>query len=352
MNPGLWFRIEDGHERLKKFLSDNGLLEPQCFNVLLDTQPVNADKYYRGVKYPKPVIIENEWQLLGDDTKTEIRWYCSMFGYNNQMIDHIELQVDESDNGIELNRHKYVFICGLHRSGTTILADCLAQHIEISSFKNTGYPKNEGQFLQSVYLPAREFGGPGKFGFRDEMYLTEQSELVTSANKKKLMAEWNRYWDMNCSVLLEKSPPNILKTRFLQAMVPNSYFIIIIRNPIAVSYATMKWSNTSIFDLINHWVKCHLIIENDLSHLRKYFVLKYEDFVLDSQGWLNKICDFINIDHFICTEKIEKDLNNKYLNQWEETLATQKNIAEKINHSFTESEKIFNRFGYCVLPKI
>jgi len=135
-------------------------------------------------------------------------------------------------------------------------------------------------------------------------------------------------------------------------MVQNSYFIIIVRNPIAVSYATIKWCDTSIIDLINHWVRCHLILEKDLAQIRKYFILRYEDFVIDTQQWLNKICDFINIDHFICTVDIEKNLNNNYLNQWEKTLITQKDIAERFNHSFPAFEKIFKRFGYFVFPKI
>jgi len=42
---------------------------------------------------------------------------------------------------------KYLFIAGLHRSGSTILSDCLSCQPDISGFKNTGFPKDERQFF-------------------------------------------------------------------------------------------------------------------------------------------------------------------------------------------------------------
>jgi len=49
---------------------------------------------------------------------------------------------------------QYVFIAGLHRSGTSVLARCLREHPQISGFRNTGVPEDEGQHLQDVYPAA------------------------------------------------------------------------------------------------------------------------------------------------------------------------------------------------------
>ena len=54
---------------------------------------------------------------------------------------------------------KFVFICGLHKSGTSLLFRILRDHPDMSGFTNTGVPKDEGQHLQSVYPPAWRFGG-------------------------------------------------------------------------------------------------------------------------------------------------------------------------------------------------
>ena len=53
-----------------------------------------------------------------------------------------------------MNGHRLVFLAGLHRSGTTLLARLLAAHPEVSAFSDTGVSADEGQHLQTR-LPAR-----------------------------------------------------------------------------------------------------------------------------------------------------------------------------------------------------
>ena len=84
-------------------------------------------------------------------------------------------------------------------------------------------------------------GGPGRFGFHPRAHLTEDSDLLTVENVTKLRASWHAYWDNSRSIFVEKTPANILMTRFLQAAFPNSYFILITRHPIPVSMAAQKW---------------------------------------------------------------------------------------------------------------
>ncbi len=80
---------------------------------------------------------------------------------------------------------QFVFVAGLHRSGTSLLFQCLRDHPQISGFENTGVPEDEGQHLQSVYQPAHKFGRPGTFGFNPDSYLTESSPLVTEENRER-----------------------------------------------------------------------------------------------------------------------------------------------------------------------
>jgi len=213
---------------------------------------------------------------------------------------------------------KFLFIAGLHRSGTSILSRCLAEHPLISGFKNTGVPEDEGQFLQTVFPPAKHFGGPGKFGCNPQMHLTENSSLVTYQNKEKLFAEWGRYWNFSKLVMLEKSPPNLLKTRFLQAMFPNCYFVVVVRNPIAVSYSTQKWTKTPINSLLDHWIECHKLFLEDKNYLKNCFCIKYENFVSNPDLWLKRIYDFIDIHNYQNRLEIDVNANEKYLKQWKQ----------------------------------
>lgn len=220
-----------------------------------------------------------------------------------------------------LSNKKYIFIIGLHRSGTSLLADYLKEHPNVSGFERTGFPKDEGQFLQTVFPIAAKYGGPGKFGFDNRSHLTETSEILNKDSIKKLHDEWNNHWDISKTHLLEKSPPNILKTRFLQAIFPNSYFILIKRHPIAVSYATKKWSKTSIKSLLNHWFICHDIFIDDSKYLTNIYSISYEDLVSDPLNTIDGIYNFVGLKNPIehktnLTTKVNKNINNKYFQLW------------------------------------
>src|SRR5262249_34875208 len=132
-------------------------------------------------------------------------------------------------------KQKLLFIGGLHRSGTSPLFRALRDHPDISRFRNTGVPEDEGPLLQTVYPPAWNFGGAGWFGFHSQSHLTEDSPLATPQNAARLMEEWGQRWDLTRSVLMEKSPPNLLMTRFLQELFPEAYFLIVVRHPIPTS---------------------------------------------------------------------------------------------------------------------
>lgn len=55
---------------------------------------------------------------------------------------------------------KYIFICGLHRSGTSTLTKIIGTSNLVSTHTNTNVHENEGQHIQSVYDPAYKHGGP------------------------------------------------------------------------------------------------------------------------------------------------------------------------------------------------
>ena len=142
---------------------------------------------------------------------------------------------------------------------------------------------------------------------------------------------------MNKSILVEKSPPNIIHTRYLQEIVPNSYFIIIIRHPLAVAMATKKWNNQSISKHLDHWLLAHKILNNDLKKIKNSLILKYED--LNKNTFENKINNFLD-EKLLLEPKILENFhsmklsNEKYL----------KNVvSDNIKNKY---EKKINKFGY------
>ncbi len=248
-------------------------------------------------------------------------------------------------NGME---HRMVFVGGLHRSGTSILFKCLRDHPEISGFVGTGVPEDEGQHLQSVYPPATVYGGGGRFGFNPEAHLTEASPLVNEENRRKLFSEWSTHWDMSRKYLLEKSPPNLIRTRFLQSMFPDSRFVIIVRHPLAYAYPrndeTGIWN---VYSRVKHWLVCHELLRADSAHLHNAIILKYEEFVLDPAGHLERIFSFLGLPNHPSAQTVRQNINAKYIGRWKASgKGFPRNlVARMISGSF---EQRVRSFGYSI----
>jgi hypothetical protein len=242
--------------------------------------------------------------------------------------------------------HRLVFIAGLHRSGTSFFHKALQQHPDVSGFSDTGVPEDEGQHLQSVYPPGMAFGGPGRFAFHPGAYLNETSALCSSESAARLFADWAPFWDLGKPVLIEKSPTNLLKTRLLQGLFPNSWFIIILRHPIAVTLATIKYSGASLEEALQHWVHAHSIFfDQDRSHLRKVLVIRYEDLVTDTARIADCVFHFAGLTRIQPVISIDTSSNPRYFAQWDELCSQQRKPMEHIIARFSPP---LERFGYSL----
>jgi len=256
---------------------------------------------------------------------------------------------DPEPTTAEIEGHRFVFVAGLHRSGTTLLARLLAAHPEVSGFSGTGAPADEGQHLQSVFPSDHEYGRPGRFGFAPEMHLTESSPLVSDVNAQKLFAEWSPYWDLSRPLLLEKSPPNLIKTRFLQALYPESAFVVVMRHPIPVSIPTAKWRGTRRYDrLFEHWLRCHALFEADRPHLGRVHVLTYEDLIRDPAGVMRDVYEFLEIEPTPPAEPVDPGMNDKYFRQWKE-LKRDLRMRAYLDLVSLRYERPMRRYGYSLL---
>ncbi|HLX33517.1 MAG TPA: sulfotransferase [Gaiellaceae bacterium] len=245
--------------------------------------------------------------------------------------------------------HRFVFVAGLHRSGTTLLARLLAAHPEISGFSGTGAPADEGQHLQTVYPSDHEYGRPGRFGFAPEMHLTETSPLASEESARRLFEQWSPYWDLTRPLLLEKSPPNLIKTRFLQALYPESAFVIVIRHPIPVSIPTAKWRGTRRYDrMFEHWLRCHALFEADREHLNRVRVVTYEELVRDPSGVLRGVFGFLEVEPIPPSEPVETGANDKYFRQWKE-LKRDPRMRAYLDLVSLRYERPMRRYGYSLL---
>ncbi len=243
--------------------------------------------------------------------------------------------------------HRFVFLAGMHRSGTTLLARLLAAHPEVSGFSDTGVPADEGQHLQSVYPAAKVWGGPGRFGFAPEAHFTEADASEEKA--QRLFEEWSPHWDLARPVLLEKSPPNLLKTRFLQALFPGSSFVVVLRHPIAVTLATAKWRRTRRYGrLVEHWLRCHETFAADRPKLGRVHVIRYDNLVREPERVLRGVFDFLELDPIPPSEPVEAGADERYFAQWRE-LKRDPRMRAYLDIMELRFERRARRFGYTLL---
>jgi len=231
--------------------------------------------------------------------------------------------------------HTHIFIGGLHRSGTSLVHRLLCGHPSVSGFSGTGVPEDEGQHLQTLYPPAKVFGGPGRFALKKAAHLTENNRPLVEACKAELWTSWAPYWDLSKLVLLEKSPPNLIRSRFLQAVFPGAKFIFVIRHPLAVAAATQKWAKLPIGDLARHWVRAHEIFLDDLAHVKSWAWFRYEDLTANTESTLAQLYGFAGLEPVKPNETVV-DSNDAYFEK----------LVEPINAKKIGGLEVIERFGY------
>jgi Sulfotransferase family len=251
-----------------------------------------------------------------------------------------------------LRTHRLLFVGGLHRSGTTLLGRSLAQHPEISGFKDTGVSEDEGQHLQTIYRSALSHGGPGRFAFDPEAHLTESSDLVNAETRERLLRSWCTYWDVSRTLLLEKSPPNLIRTRFLQAVFPGASFVVIVRHPVAVALATRRFvrSRTAparrLSDLLRHWVVAHRILLEDRQALERIAIVRYETFIARPTSLLASLQEWLGVEPYSRgTLEIDRGGNDTYFRTWQRPGRVWARNRARLDATFTASAEAF---GYSM----
>ena len=114
---------------------------------------------------------------------------------------------------------------------------------------------------------------------------------------------------------MEKTPSNLLKMRFLQALFPGSSFVVVLRHPVAEAMALRArgWSRRSVGRLVDHWVRAHEVMAEDLPLIERVVVVRYEDLVTQPADVLGALQAFLGLGRVATGEEPRRDLNDRYL---------------------------------------
>lgn len=191
---------------------------------------------------------------------------------------------------------KWVFVVGCYNSGTTLLSKILSNHNNIS-----GLP-TEGQFLTDQFEADYRLGLPRMWVLREDLFRLTENDIGPDVIRIK--KEWGMRLDCSKPILLEKSPPNAARTRWLQKHFENSYFIGIIRNGYAVSEGIHRKAEPHhlvkgwpIEVCAYQWRRSNEILEEDSKHLRHFMWVRYEDFTENPLRELHKMLSFLEVSN-------------------------------------------------------
>jgi hypothetical protein len=200
-----------------------------------------------------------------------------------------------------------------------VLARTLATHPDIAGLRGTRVFEDEGQHVQDVYAPAWRHGGIGNFAFDPSAHLTEGSSAAGRGAGSRLWHCWAPFIASDASIFVEKSPPNLIQTRFLQAAFPNATFILLMRHPAIVSVRTrVIRPSTSLIHFVRHWIRAHDLMAEDLPYLDRAVVVRYEDLVTRPRQELKRMSDLIGAECTFDYSEFESDRSRDAFDRWRE----------------------------------
>lgn len=214
---------------------------------------------------------------------------------------------------------KPIFIVGLNKSGTSLLYLAMSRHPALSVIRSFRPPRGpvEADRPGRAMLYMEDYGigeghripglppklapqtGANHFAAGDAMraHRLTESDVEPGEAASTASAYVSAMIDPSAR-LCEKSPPNFIRTRYLQALFPDATFIALTRDPLANVAANgkkrTKWGDVAL--QAEHWAEAHRLFLEDRPRLHRCLLIRYEDLVADVEGVLRRVCAFCGLD--------------------------------------------------------
>jgi hypothetical protein len=183
---------------------------------------------------------------------------------------------------------RWVFVVGCYNSGTTLLHDALAAHPDVGSLPR------EGQELTDALPLPRRLGLPRLWALEPERFRLD--EHATGVDARRLKRQWGaRFDDPRRAILLEKSPTNAARVRWLDRHFENAHFVAIVRDGYAVAEGIRRKAGHAIGRAARQWARSNEILLADLEHVPRALVVRYEELVADPEAVLRRVHAFLGL---------------------------------------------------------
>jgi hypothetical protein len=165
----------------------------------------------------------------------------------------------------------YLFVLCPPYCGSTVLWKLIATSDHVSALPS------EGQFLPEVEGVMRQAPWDADFEMPWE----------------QIRAVWDRYWNHDKQVLLEKSPPNLLRTDQIREHFQPVQFVMMVRNPYAHCEGLMRRDGSAPEDAAEFAIRCLQLQRENRAKLPDSLWFTYEQLASDPRGIARKLCEFL-----------------------------------------------------------
>ncbi|OAI53256.1 hypothetical protein AYO44_04295 [Planctomycetaceae bacterium SCGC AG-212-F19] len=194
---------------------------------------------------------------------------------------------DYLERRLALSTSSWLFLNGMNNTGTTLLVAIFSTHPELRCLYR------EGHFITRALPDPRLPGAPRIFSTCLPMFRWTEDSL--GGDPEKMMYDWAYYLPPPPGVLVEKSPTNVFRSRWLQRHFPHSAFLATARDPYAVCEGIRRRHGVPVEHAAAHWVVCHDALLDDLPHLQSKLLIRYEDLCAAPVRELQRVQDLLGL---------------------------------------------------------
>jgi len=249
-------------------------------------------------------MLSDFWKTMSDGRMINIKniYYNTQFAiiyYINALRWHLWRKRNFARQW-EKDKHRWIFIMGCNDSGTSLLYNILGEHPQIGKVatESVNLSKIWPSYITNVLPSSLKSGCDRAWTERPDIFhLTEKDARI---DENRLRYDWLNIVKArkreDRPYLLEKTTENACRSRWLQKVFPNSYFIGVVRNGYAVSEGLRRNTGYPVERCARHWNMANKVMLEDGKYLKNFKLIKYEDLTGDPKKTLSEIADFLMID--------------------------------------------------------
>lgn len=238
--------------------------------------------------------------------------------------------------------HKYLFILCSKYCGSTLMNQVVSTSKSVSV--NNTIITREGQQIPDT---------------KPIMFQDNRWDPTIEYDWHYIKKIWMKYWDLRKPILLEKSPPNLLRAEKISKVFQPIYFIIFFRNPYAHCESLMRrWDELDAKSAAEFAIKCLKFQKRNIETLKNIVVTSYEEFTEDPSKFINSLTSLlpelkdININKEFTAHNLLNKGKMKITNlNAEKIKLISKSDMKIINSIFKNDEDLLNYFNYKIIKK-